>query len=304
MCSSDLSLQDGSVERFSGLVIACGIRPRVLPIPGPALGRTHLRTADDAQRLRASLQPGAHLVILGAGFIGCEVAATARSLGAEVDLVALDEQPLIRPLGSMLGATMRERHESQGVRFHLGRTVTEVLGADHVTGVRLDDGTELPATVVLEAVGSVPNIEWLTGTPLDLTDGVLVDGHLRAIGTDVPVFAVGDVACHPNALFPGHTWRIEHWNMPTEMGRHAGRSLAASLAGREPETEEFSALPSFWSDQYEVSIQSFGMPALGTAELVDGQWDSDCIVEYHDESGLVGVIGVNRTKDQIGRAHV
>ena len=305
VASSDLAegtvtLEDGTIVPFAGLVIASGIRPRQLPIPGPTEGRFLLRNAQDAAQLREALGPGAHLVIMGAGFIGCEVAATARKLGAEVDVVALDDEPMVRPLGVEFGAAMRARHEANGVRFHMGRTVQEFLGEDRVTGVRLDDGTEIPATVVLEAVGSVPNTEWLDGNDLDLTDGVLVDESLRVRGSAMPVVAVGDIARHPNALFPGGPWRIEHWNMPTEMGKHAGRTLAQVVTGAEPDSEPFSALPAFWSDQYDHNIQSYGMPSLGEPVLVDGTWDGDCIVEYRRDGELVGVVGVNRSKDLMG----
>ena len=300
LAASTVTLDDGSVLPFSGLVIASGIRPRQLPIPGPTAGRVLLRNAEDAAHLRDQLGPGSRLVILGAGFIGCEVAATARKLGADVDVVALDPEPLVRPLGAEFGAAMRRHHEANGVRFHLGRTVEEVLGDDHVTGVRLDDGTELPATVVLEAIGSVPNVEWLQGNGLDLSDGVLVDESLKVVDSPAPAVAVGDIARHPNALFPGEPSRVEHWNMPTEIGRRAGKTLAALLDGAEPDPTPFAAVPSFWSDQYDLNIQSFGMPSLGEPHLVDGDWDGDCIVEYRDAGAsgeIVGVVGVNRSRD-------
>ena len=300
LTASTITLDDGTELPFSGLVVASGIRPRELPIPGPTNGRVLLRNADDAAHLRDRLGPGSRLVIMGAGFIGCEVAATARKLGAEVDVVALDAEPLIRPLGPDFGAAMRRHHEANGVRFHMGRTVSEFLGDEKVTGVRLDDGTEIPATIVLEAVGSVPNAEWLEGNGLDLSDGVLVDNSMRIIDSPTPAVAIGDIARHPNALFPGGPWRIEHWSMPTEIGRHAGKTLATLLAGSEVDSAPFSALPSFWSDQYDLNIQSFGMPGLGQPHLVDGSWDGDCIVEYRDPNSddeLVGVVGVNRSKD-------
>lgn len=295
-----VTLGDGTVLPFAGLVIATGIRPRQLPIPGPSAGRHLLRGADDAAQLRDRLKPGVRLVIMGAGFIGCEVAATARKLGAEVDVVALDSEPMLRPLGPDLGASMRRRHEANGVRFHLGRTVTRFLGEDRITGVELDNGQIIDADLVLEAVGSVPNTEWLDGNDLDLSDGVLVDETMAVVGAAAPAVAVGDIARHPNALFPGRPWRIEHWNMPTETGRHAGRTLAALLAGESAPDEAFSALPAFWSDQYDMNIQSYGMPSLGDAVLVDGDWDGDCIVEYQRDGDVVGVIGVNRAKDLMG----
>lgn len=301
--SSDLTAQtvtlaDGSVIPFDGLVVASGIRPRALPIPGPAKGRYFLRTAQDAARVREHLVPGARVVIMGAGFIGCEVAATAVGLGATVHVVALDEEPMVRPLGRELGAGMRRRHEAKGVVFHLGRTITEFLGEDHVTGARLDDGTELDADVVIEAVGSVANTEWLDGNGLDLSDGLLVDEGMRVTDAPCPVVAVGDLARHPNALFPGPARRIEHWNMPTETGRRAGATLAALLSGQEPAAAPFSAMPSFWSDQYKHKVQSFGMPGIAhRISLVDGDVDGPCIVEYLDDTGLVGVVGIDRTSD-------
>jgi NADPH-dependent 2,4-dienoyl-CoA reductase/sulfur reductase-like enzyme len=119
------------------------------------------------------------------------------------------------------------------------------------------------------------------------------------VGTDLaPVVAVGDVARHPNALFGPVPRRIEHWNMPTETGRRAGQTLAALLAGDEVDRGPFAAMPAFWSDQYDCSLQSFGMPGLATrVELADGGLDGPCIVEYHDASGLVGVVGVDRTRE-------
>ena len=295
-----VTLADGAVLPFDGLVIASGIRPRRLPIQGPDQGRHVLRTADDAMGLRSLLTPGSHVVIMGAGFIGCETAATARQLGAEVAVVAIDAEPMIRPLGTELGAGMRRRHEAHGVHFHLGHSIDAFAGGDRIRSVSLSNGTELPADVVIEAVGSVANTEWLAGNGLDLTDGVLVDESMRVATDLAPVVAVGDIARHPNALFGGIARRIEHWNMPTETGRRAGATLAALLAGGEPDGAPFTAMPSFWSDQYDYALQSFGMPGIADRiEVVDGDPDGPCIVEYHDSSGLVGVVGVDRTPDLI-----
>lgn len=292
------TLADGTVLEFDGLVVASGIRPRRLPIPGPIAGRHVLRTADDARAVRSELHPGAHVVIMGAGFIGCETAATARKLGAEATIVALDEEPMVRPLGAELGAAMRRRHEAHGVHFHLGHTIDAFNGEGRVESVSLSDGTELPATLVIEAVGSVTNTEWLHGNDLDLSDGLLTDSAMQVPTALAPVVAVGDIARHPNALFDGLPHRIEHWNMPTETGRRAGRTLAALLHGEEPDRGPFTAMPSFWSDQYDYKLQSFGMPGLATQIVVrDGSVDEPCIVEYHDDSGIVGVVGIDRTQD-------
>lgn len=298
LAARTVTLADGSVLDFDGLVIASGIRPRRLSIPGPTEGRVVLRTAEDAASIRGALAPGMRLVVMGAGFIGCEVAATARGLGADVAIVAIDERPMVRPLGPELGAAMQRRHEEHGVAFHLGHSVDAFHGDGRVRSVTLSNGTELPADLVIEAVGSVTNTEWLHGTGLDLTDGVLVDSAMQVDTPLAPVVAVGDIARHPNSLFGSTPRRIEHWNMPTETGRRAGATLAALLAGDEPDRAPFTAMPSFWSDQYDVSLQSFGMPGIADRiEIADGDPDGPCIVEYHDGSGLVGVVGVNRTPD-------
>jgi 3-phenylpropionate/trans-cinnamate dioxygenase ferredoxin reductase subunit len=301
LSSGTITLDDGTLLKADGLVVASGIRPRRLPLAGPAEGRFALRTAADAEQIRSRLTPGSHVLIMGAGFIGCEVAATARRLGCEVTVVALDDEPMIRPLGAQVGAAMRRRHEREGVRFRLGHTIDSFHGDERVRTASLSDGSELPADVVVEAVGSVTNTEWLDGNALDLSDGVLVDSAMRIVGSAMPAVAVGDVARHPNALFGNVPYRVEHWSIPTETGRRAGRTLAALLSGDDPDTGPFTALPSFWSDQYDISLQSFGMPGLATRlEVVDGSLDEPCIIEYRDDDGLVGVVGIDRTSDLAG----
>ncbi|MBU6214020.1 MAG: NAD(P)/FAD-dependent oxidoreductase [Actinomycetales bacterium] len=291
-----VTLSDGAAVHFDGLVIATGIRPRDLSIPGPRAGRFFLRDAADAAAFRERLTPGARLLILGAGFIGCEVAATARGLGCEVDVVTMDAAPMLRPLGAELGAAMRRRHEAHGVRFHTGRTVAEFLGETGVTGARLDDGTTLDCDVVLEAVGSVPNTEWLVGSGLDLADGVLVDDTMRASGTAVPVVAVGDVARYAHTLFDASPRRVEHWNLPTETGKRAGATLASLLAGEPVPTTAFTPMPSFWSDQYDHKLQSFGLPGLADEVVIaSGEPDGSCVAEYRRGGTLVGVIGIDAT---------
>ena len=298
LAARTVTLSDGTVLAFDGLVAASGIRPRRLPIPGPADGRFALRTAADALAVREYLTPGAVVIIMGAGFIGCEAAATAIKLGCTVHVVALDEEPMIRPLGAELGAAMRRRHEARGVHFHLGQTIDSFAGADRVRSVSLSDGTELPADIVIEAVGSVANTEWLRGNDLDLSDGLLTDSSMQVHTALAPLVAVGDLARHPNGHFGGVPRRIEHWNIPTETAKRAGPTLAAILRGEEPDRSPFLAMPAFWSDQYEFTLQSFGMPGIADrVEVVSGTVDEPCIVEYSDASGLVGVVGVDRTAE-------
>lgn len=296
-----VSLADGTVVDFDGLVIATGIRPRLLPIPGPTRGLYTLRTLHDAHELRKAIEPDKNIVIIGSGFIGCEVAATATLLGANVHVVSLDPEPMIMPMGPELGASMRNRHEARGVVFHLGRTVTSFNGSDHITSVTLDNGEEIPTKVVVEAIGSVTNVEWLDGNGLDVSNGVLVDHSMRVIGTDVPVVAVGDIARHPGVLYPDEPRRIEHWNMPTETGKRAGATLAALLNNEEPARDSFAALPAFWSDQFDFQVQSYGLPGGAVrSELVFGDYNGACIVEYFDANNeLCGVIGIDTIKELV-----
>lgn len=289
-------LTDGSIVPFDGLVAATGIRTRRLPIPGPQQGRYGLRTMADAIDLRAHIKPGTHLLVLGAGFIGCEVAATAIGLGATVNVVALDPEPMVRPLGPVVGAALRKRHEGHGVTFYLGRTVTQFEGDGRVERAVLDDGTVLQADVVLEAIGSVPNTEWLAGSGAEISDGVLVDNHLRILGVPFPAVAVGDVARYANPRFDDVPRRIEHWNLPTETGKRAGATLAALLNGTELPEDVFAPLPAFWSDQYHHQLQSYGQPGLGDeVVVVEGDLDGEAIVEYRKDGEVMGVLGIDRT---------
>jgi NADPH-dependent 2,4-dienoyl-CoA reductase/sulfur reductase-like enzyme len=294
-----VSLADGSELSFDGLVIATGIRPRLLPIPGPTKGLYTLRNLTEASQLREAIKPGENLVIIGSGFIGCELAATATQMNAVVHVVSLDHEPMIMPLGAELGKSMRIRHENKGVTFHLGRTVTNFNGTDHITGVTLDNGDVISTHTVVEAVGSVPNTEWLADNGLDISDGVLVDQYMHALETELPVVAVGDIARHPHPLYLGEFLRIEHWNMPTETGEVAGATLAAILAGESHDLAKFTALPAFWSDQFEFQVQAYGVPGTAnSSKLVMGDYSGPCIVEYFDSAGeLCGVIGIDTVKE-------
>jgi len=292
----------GAVHEYSALVAATGLRPRRLNLPNGALtGRHVLRTLDDAIGLRTALVPGAKVVIAGAGFVGCEVAATASKLGCSVTVVGRDAHPMVRPLGSALAAEMRRRHEAHGVNFLMHRDVSDLLGGTSVETVLLDDGTELPCDVFVEAIGSDANVEWLEGNDIDLSDGVLVDGALRAVRSDGQaienVFAIGDLARFVNPIFDSVARRVEHWNIPTETGKRAGAVIAAQLTGSEkwPEIleEPFKPVPSFWSDQYDIHLLAFGSLALADRQvLVAGEISGDCVFEYYLGEQLVGVCGI------------
>ena len=292
-----LVLADGRQVAFDGLVAATGLRPRRLDLPGPRNGRYVLRTLEDCLALRGALRPGTRVVVVGAGFVGCEVAATAVALGCRVTVVEPAGPPMARVLGRALAEAIQRHHEAAGARFLIGPAIAEVLGAGTVTGARLDDGTTLPADVVVEAVGSLPNTEWLAGNPgLDLGDGVRCDNRLSADGADRLV-AVGDVARFPNPLFDDRARRVEHWSIPAETAKRAAATLTARLAGREPDPAPFTPIPSFWSDQLDLRLQSFGSPELGEEVRVhEGDLErvqGGVLATYHRRSRHVGTVAVN-----------
>jgi len=302
-----VTTNSGKAFDYDGLVIASGLRPRVLDLPnGKLSGRHTVRTLDDAIGLRAELVPGAKVVVAGAGFIGCEVAATARGLGCEVTNVAIDSFPMIRPLGKTLAAELQRRHESQGVSFRLGHGIKELAGTDFLTEVILDDGELLEATVLVEAISSHCNVEWLANTNLDISNGVLTDSALRAITTDgnpvEGVYVVGDLARFANPLFDDEARRIEHWNIPTETGKRVGAVLSAYLSQAdnfaELAAQPFTPLPTFWSDQYDMKVQGFGMPGLADRyELVAGELTDELVMAYFRNDVLIGVVGIGMTAE-------
>ena len=296
--SSDLdahtvTVEDGSVIDWDGLVVATGLRPRRLELPGPATGRHELRTVEDAVQLRAALVPGTRLVVVGAGFIGCEVAATARGLGVGVDVVAPEPVPMQQPLQADLGRAVQAVHEREGVRFHLGTLPVGLGGEGRLTSVALDDGREIGADVLLAAVGATPDVGWLRGNGLDLTDGVLCDDHLRVQGRP-DVVACGDVARFPNLLFDDVPRRVEHATMASDTGKQAGRVLASLLRTGEADGKAFAPVPSFWTDQFELRIQSFGAVGLGGEDVrvLEGDLSGEVTVGYHRDDELVGVVCV------------
>jgi NADPH-dependent 2,4-dienoyl-CoA reductase/sulfur reductase-like enzyme len=295
---TDLS---GTSHSYSALVIATGLRPKPLPVDANGITGIHvLRTFDDAVALRKQLLPGVKVLILGAGFIGCEVAATAIKAGCQVRVVSRTHEPMQEALGKTLGKEVKRRHELKGVEFVKGASVFGLIGDGHVERVILDSGVIYDADLVVVAIGSLPNTEWLEGSGIDISNGVLVDGGLRALSSDGAVFenvfAVGDVARYVNPLFDQVPRRVEHWNLPTETGKRAGLILGKYLIGEsvaEVLAEPFAPLPSFWSDQYEMNILAFGMTYLADrSELVAGELSGECVFEYFRDDKLVGVCGI------------
>ncbi len=304
-------LANGAVVHYEALVVATGLRPRRLDFDNrPARGIHAIRTLDDAMALRAELTPGANVVIYGAGFIGCEAAATATKLGASVTVVGKGPVPMLRPLGLELATDIQRRQEAHGVRFVMNAQLTNVLGDDRVTGVTLDNGETLPCDVLIESLGSLPNTEFLSGNDIDIESGVHVDAALHALRTNGEpwpnVFAVGDVARFPIPKFDPTTRRVEHWNIPTEMARKVGKQLALQLTGdtdahAAEHAKDFDPIPSFWSDQFEVSLLAYGLLDQGSkVRLLEGEPGGDCIYGYFAGEDMVGVCGIGMRSKVMG----
>lgn len=301
---------DGTGVPYRALVAATGLRPRRLSPRTAALSGTFaLRTLDDAGALKDALTPGARVVVAGSGFLGCEIAATARQLGCEVAVVGSGPLPLLGPLGPALAAEVMRRHEERGVAFRMGASVADVRGTDAVQGVRLTDGTELDCDVLVEAIGSVRNTEWLSGNDVDVDQGVRTDSAMRVLRAGGrhwdEVFAVGDVARFPNAMYGDEPAAVEHWNIPTETAKRAGRILAMQLADdpglAAAAAERFAPVPSFWSDQYDMHLLAYGVPALADRiELLAGSSDGECVYGYFVGSRLVGVCGIGMRAAVLG----
>ena len=299
---NEVVLRSNKKLSYNFLVAATGLRSRKMVFQNLVeSGRFSLRTYDDAKRIRSAVAPGKHVVILGAGFIGLELAATLKKLGCSVDVVAMETTPLAPIIGELFGKEIQIRHEAKGVRFHMNNSVKDLVGESFVTGVILGDGKSLECDIFIEAVGSLPNTEWLEGSGLDKSNGVLTDKTLRAVNIDGGLienfFVVGDIARFPYANQQLPARRIEHWNIPIEGGKRVGREIANtanpdSVIDFNP-AEHFNPLPSFWSDQYEMSILSYGEPKIADdVELLKGSLDADFIFSYRRQGKLVGAAGI------------
>lgn len=284
-----VALADGRRLAFDGLVIATGARARPLPGTEGLAGVHALRTLDDALAVRAAVASGGRVVVVGAGFIGAEVAASCRALGAPVAMVEPLPAPLARVLGPAMGEVVADLHREHGVELHLGVGVAGVEPGDGPLRVLLADGAVLEAEVVVVGIGVIPNTEWLEGSGLDLDDGVRCDETtLVAPG----VVACGDVARWPNPLF-GETQRVEHWEHALDMAAHAARRLLAD--GRGEPGEAFAPVPFFWSDQYDRKIQLAGRvrPDDDLAIVAGSVDDRRFCALYGREGRVVGALTMN-----------
>jgi 3-phenylpropionate/trans-cinnamate dioxygenase ferredoxin reductase component len=276
-----VTLADGSVLGYDELVIATGLVPRRIPALPDLEGIRVLRSFDESMALREHASAAQRAVVIGAGFIGCEVAASMRTLGVQVVLVEPQPTPLAAVLGEQIGALVARLHRDEGVDVRLGIGVAEVRGEGHVDTVVLTDGAELPADLVVIGIGSRPATEWLEGSGVDVDNGVVCDEAGR---TSAPnVWALGDVASWRDAT--GHQARVEHWSNVADQAR----VVVPAMLGRDVPAS--AVVPYFWSDQYDVKIQCLGEPeATDTVHLVED--DGRKFLAYYERDGvLVGVVG-------------
>ena len=286
-----VQLDNDTTIEADGIVIATGARARTWPGSAGLAGVHVLRTVDDAVALRDDLRPGARLVVIGAGFIGGEVASTAAKLGLDVTVVEAALAPLAGPLGVQLGAAVARLHTEHGTRLLCGAPVAGLIGKDRVTGIELADGRRLAADVVVVGIGAIPNIEWLQDSPIELANGVVCDA---GGATSVPnVVAVGDCAAwHEPSI--GWPHRVEHWTGAMERPAIAVTTL---LAGGQ-HAGGAAKPPYFWSDQYGRRIQFAGIAHTGD-EInfeVGAVRDASFLAVYRRGGEPVAVLGVDQPK--------
>lgn len=293
-----VTVEGGEEVAYDGLIITTGRRARAWPELPEAEGFHMLRSLDDTAAFSAAVTPESKVCIVGAGFIGCEVAATLRGLGV-TDVSVVDVAPYPMPvLGAEVGERAVALHERHGVTLHLAAGVAGfTVSGGHVTGVELQSGETVAADVVLLALGSAPNTEWLEGSGLTLERGaVLCDAECIAVGT-TNVAAAGDVAAWPHPLADGPIC-IEHWAIARDMAAVAAKNLIAAPEDRVP----FATVPTFWSDQYDVKMKSAGLLAVADRFVVveeDAEKPS-LVVEALRGDELVGAIVFNKNKAIIG----
>ena len=289
MGAGSISLDDGGTIAHDGLIIATGARCRTIPGTEDLGGVYTLRTLDDCLAIKADFDATPRrVVVVGAGFIGAEVAATAKEAGLDVTMVEMAPVPFERILGAEMGQVCADVQHDHGVDLRTGVGVQAIEGGDRVERVVLTDGTVLEADVVVVGVGVTPNTEWLEGSGLTIDNGVVCDETcLAAPG----VVAAGDVARWPNHRFD-EVMRVEHWDNAVEQGVHAARRLLSGSA------EAYTPVPWFWSDQFDRKIQLAGRTRPDDqVEIVTGSIEERRFAAAYGRNGkLVGILGFNRPR--------
>ena len=277
--SRRLALSDGDTLAFDAAILATGAEPRRLAVPGAELDGVHyLRSVDDSNRLREAIAGASRVAVIGAGWIGSEVAASARQMGADVVLIAPTPVPLGPVLGDEIGEVFRRLHADNGVQLRLGVGVGELRGSGGVEQVVLTDGTTEAVDLVVAGIGVTPRTDVAgAGCGLALDNGILVDQHLE---TNVAaIYAAGDVANAWHPRYRRHV-RVEHWANALNQGTTAGRNVAG---GR----EVYDRLPYFFSDQYDLGMEYVGLRSASDELVVRGDLDAREFVAFWHRDGVV-----------------
>ncbi len=294
-----VTLADGSVLESDAVIVATGARPRALPGTDGVPHVHVLRTLDDAEAIRhriLAVGPGCRVVVVGAGFIGSEVASTANDLGCTVHVLEAMATPLAPALGEVIGAACATLHGRHGVDLRTGAAVASIAAAGDEVAVSLADGSSIAADLVVVGIGVVPNTEWLDGSGLEVRNGVVCDAGLFAADA---VTCAGDLA-RWSWRRPGGTEesRIEHWQVAADAGFAAARHLLAGRAAAPP----FDPVPYFWSDQYGIRIQMLGHPdPADEVAVVAGALDQEKFAACYGRDGhLTGVVAIGMPRQLMG----
>ncbi len=284
-----VELDNGEVIDWTHLVIATGSRVRHLPIPGVDLGGVHyLRNIADVDAIRRDLDSARHMVIIGGGYIGLEVASVAVKAGKQVTVLEMEDRILQRVTRPSMSTYYTQVHTSAGVEIRCNAAASELLGDDRVRAVHCADGTEIPADLVIVGVGILPETGLAEAAGLECDNGILVDEQCRT--SDPDIYAIGDCTNHPSALL-GRRLRLESVPNATDQGRVA----AANICGK---VKSYDAVPWFWSDQYDLKLQMVGFSHDADTEVVRGDPETASFARFYLRDGVViAVDAVNSARD-------
>ncbi len=287
-----ITMADGRTFQYHRLLLATGAQPRKLAIPGATLSGVHvLRDTSDAQAIASTLAPGRRIAVIGAGFIGMEVAASAIAQGCEVVVLEAGPRPLMRAVPEAVASCLAQKHLQKGVHLRCSVRIERIVGTNHVTGVLLGDGTTVNCDAVVVGIGVTPRIALAQASGLEIDNGIAVDETLRT--SDPRIFAAGDVCSFIHPLF-GRRMRLESWKNAEDQADVAARNMLGA-------NQAYTAVPWFWSDQYELTTQIAGMPMLGARTAVREISTDSRIFFAIDEHGVViGASGVGHVAE-IGR---
>jgi NADPH-dependent 2,4-dienoyl-CoA reductase/sulfur reductase-like enzyme len=284
-----VELDDRSAIAYQTLILTTGTRARPLVLEGSDHPRlSYLRTIEDSQRLQRRLAPGAHIVVIGAGFIGMEVAAAAQSRGCAVTVLELADVPMARGIPPLLGSAYADLHRARGVDVRTSTSVRRITDENGRALVHTDDGDALLADAVVVGIGVIPNVDLAQVAGLDIENGIVVDEYGRT--RDSAIYAAGDVTSHFNPLL-GRRVRLESW----QNAQNQAIAVARNIQGA---AKPYAEVPWFWSDQFDWNLQIAGIPEAGDEVVQRGVLGRGPVVFFHLRDGkLAAAVGINSARD-------